>query len=724
MLTRFSDPLQCAQPLEPYLLDISKGKLHQHELRLDCVLRRPEERHETLSVSSALKSTMAVDLRPGDRFLDRFRIEYLAAEGGMASIYAARDELTSHTVAVKVLYPYYADNAIIRSRFVEEGRIQQLLKHPNIVRVFQVLDEPFMAILMEYVEGPTLDDFLADRGPLTQEQVIDVIIPVMSAVGFAHSRGIIHRDIKPSNILLLDADLRRPKVVDFGVAKVKGGRQDLTATGTTVGTLHYMSPEQIVGSKTIDGRADIYSIGVTMYKLVTGEVPFNAPTEFALMMAQVEAPPLPPSRLRPGLSSQLENIILKSMEKRPDDRFQSIKDFTQALLSLRMDGSGTLQDTVNERISHQLLSFAMDANQVAVDRTGEGDFITQPIREPELDHHTAEIESTLKIDRQALLKTAESARYVIPDQNKDSTVQIGSRELAKLTESDDAINPDNVPTENIPSLQSRLKAADARTPSKPLISETKPTMPLPARESQLIRDSFGPGEAAKEDHTQPATPLAKQVKPSTLDHVETMPVERRPNIGAQKSEETTRPTPETVRQSQRNPIEPKPNLGRSGPKMVLPKGGDYADTTERTRQKPRSAPAQRLESGQKIQIPGPAQMSFPPLPTPSQIPSGPLPRVGLSPSSDPDEDGRQHQRVRQMVGPTNLPQPGLGSGFQPTLEPPPQQLPQPRLQQQPHRQYHQTEVAPPLNTRLLIMGVLLVVLLVALAIAIVLRWVT
>lgn len=662
---------------------------------------------------------MAVDLRPGDRFLDRFRIEYLAAEGGMASIYAACDELTSHTVAVKVLYPYYADNAIIRSRFVEEGRIQQLLKHPNIVRVFQVLDEPFMAILMEYVEGPTLDDFLADNGPLTQEQVIDVIIPVMSAVGFAHGRGIIHRDIKPSNILLMDADVRRPKVVDFGVAKVKGGRQDLTATGTTVGTLHYMSPEQIVGSKTIDGRADIYSIGVTMYKLVTGEVPFNAPTEFALMMAQVEAPPLPPSRLRAGLSSQLENIILKSMEKRPDDRFQSIKDFTQALLSLRMDGSGTLRDTVNERISDQLLSFAMDANKVAVDRTGEGDFVTQPIREisrePELDHHTAEIESTLKIDRQALLKTAESARYVIPDQNKDSTVQIGSRELARLTESDDAINPDNVPTENIPSLQSRLKAADSRLAPTPLVSETRPTMPLPARESQIIRETYAP----KEDQTQPATPLAKQAKPSMLDHQETLPVERRAK-DPHKSEETTRPTPDTVRQSQRNPLEPKPNLGPSGPKMVLPKGGDYADTTERTRQKPRSAPAQRLESGQKIQIPAPSQMGFPPLPTPAQIPSGP--RMGLSPSSDPEEDGRQHQRVRQLAGPTQLPQQGVfPSGFQPAPESP-KQVPQPRLQQQPGRQSHQTEVAPPLNPRLLIMGVMLLVLLVALAIAIVLRW--
>lgn len=603
---------------------------------------------------------MAVDLRPGDRFLDRFRIEYLAAEGGMASIYSARDELTSHSIAVKVLYPYYSDNAIIRTRFLEEGRIQQLLKHPNIVRVFQILDEPLMAILMEFVDGPTLDEYLGDEGPLSQEQVIDVIIPVMSALGFAHSRGIIHRDIKPSNILLQDSDVRRPKVVDFGVAKVKGGRQDLTATGTTVGTLHYMSPEQIVGSKSIDGRADIYSVGVTMYKLVTGEVPFNAPTEFALMMAQVEAPPLPPSRLRSGLSKELEAIILKAMEKKPDDRFQSIREFTQALLSLRIDSQGTIRDTVSERISVQLLDFAMQADEVAQDLTGEMDLelATMPLKsEPPLDTPTQEIEETLKIDRRQLLKAAESAGYAVAaDKHSEPTVQIGASELAQLTGREPEID-ESAPTENIPSLQSRLKAADSK-------AETRPVKPMRLRTGELPRVQ-APDQDAKTDEvdsTRPSTPSAKrerlassipQLNPLTGNaHVDSADMTR-PELKPRTDEDL--PTPVLDRPSvQAKPLEPPrpsgsaealeldvhPRVKRpSGPKMVL--GKNYADTQERTREKPRLVPPV-----------APSQMGFPPLPTPRQNPQSrpvqPLPQPA------PDQPNSGLQQVRP---PDNQPQP-------------------------------------------------------------------
>lgn len=570
---------------------------------------------------------MAVDLRPGDRFLDRFRIEYLAAEGGMASIYSARDELTSHSIAVKVLYPYYSDNAIIRTRFLEEGRIQQLLKHPNIVRVFQILDEPLMAILMEFVDGPTLDEYLGDEGPLSQEQVIDVIIPVMSALGFAHSRGIIHRDIKPSNILLQDSDVRRPKVVDFGVAKVKGGRQDLTATGTTVGTLHYMSPEQIVGSKSIDGRADIYSVGVTMYKLVTGEVPFNAPTEFALMMAQVEAPPLPPSRLRSGLSKELEAIILKAMEKKPDDRFQSIREFTQALLSLRIDSQGTIRDTVSERISHQLLDFAMQADEVAQDLTGEMDLelATMPLKsEPPLDTPTQEIEETLKIDRGQLLKAAESAGYAVAaDKHSEPTVQIGASELAQLTGREPEID-DSAPTENIPSLQSRLKAADSK-------AETRPVRPMRLRTGELPRVQ-APDQEAKTDEvdsTRPSTPSAKRERlASSIPQLN--PLAGSAHVD---SADMTRPSSSLE-------IDVHPRVKRpSGPKMVL--GKNYADTQESTREKPRLIPPV-----------APSQMGFPPLPTPRQNPqSRPVQPL---PQPTPDQPNSGLQQVRP---PDTQPQP-------------------------------------------------------------------
>ncbi|MEZ4458472.1 MAG: serine/threonine-protein kinase [bacterium] len=574
---------------------------------------------------------MSVDLKPGDRFLDRFRVEYLAAEGGMASIYAARDELTSHTVALKVLYPYYSDNAIIRARFIEEGRIQQLLRHPNIIRVFQIQDVPFLAILMEFVEGPTLDDFLASNGPLTTSQVIDVIIPCMSAVGFAHSQGVIHRDLKPSNILLPDGDIQRPKVLDFGVAKIKGGRHDLTATGTTVGTLHYMSPEQIVGSKSIDGRADIYSIGVMMYKLVTGEVPFNAPTEFALMMAQVEAPPLPPSRLRPEVNPGLERIILKAMEKKPQDRFQTIRDFTQALLDLRIESqTATVGDTLSGKISSELLSFAINADEIAVDRS-EDMFSSKTDRIEAtalpMDLATMEIEATLKIQRPPEA-TAELSNSAI--------VRISNAEIDQIESEQE--------TTAIPSLKNQGEDVTKLTPPSEVkrLIESSQSNPIQAKDdSQAVlrtlptpkRVTHGP---ASTEHTRPSKPsalvkqsglqaLAPRTQPVEPEDFETVSIARPiresdleeasdalrrgvlvadPHIDSRDltapkmSRESLKqylPTPNQATPSFPAPVELKSSQAsplvidvpkNSGPKMIL--GKDYADTSERTRQTPPS----------------------------------------------------------------------------------------------------------------------------------------
>ncbi len=287
----------------------------------------------------------------------------------MASIYLAVDESTRVEVAIKVLFSYYSDNAVIRARFLDEGRIQAMLRHPNIVHVYRVVANPLLCFVMEFVDGETLEDYLKNVGWLNDQEVLEVMLPVMSAIGLAHSKGIIHRDLKPSNILVQStARGLIPKVMDFGVAKVTSGR-DLTAAGTTVGTLHYMSPEQIVGSRSIDGRADIYSLGVTLFKLVTGEVPFNASTEFALMMAQVEAAPVAPSSIRAGVSPRMEKIILRALEKEPAKRFQSISEFTSALMTLGDDPSVMDTDTIS--IPRELLEYAMMADEVATDRTAE-----------------------------------------------------------------------------------------------------------------------------------------------------------------------------------------------------------------------------------------------------------------------------------------------------------------------------------------------------------------
>lgn len=322
-------------------------------------------------MSSSAKQKGGRKLKPGLTLKNRYRIEQPLADGGMASVYRGTDTMTGKVVAIKCLYEVYQDNAVVQARFVDEGRIQMLLKHPNILRVFELVEEPVLAFVMEYIEGGSLEDMLQQTGVIPQEQLLEFMVPVLSALGLAHSKGIIHRDLKPSNILMeeLGHGRHRPKIMDFGVAKVSRNRS-LTATGTTVGTLHYMSPEQIVGSKRIDGRADIYSMGITLYKLATGEVPFNASTEFALMMAQVESLPRPPSQLCPqNVSPELERVILKSLQKKPQDRYQSIREFTEALVNIAPRAVGG--STVTTQVPEHLLNYALMADGVAEDRTQE-----------------------------------------------------------------------------------------------------------------------------------------------------------------------------------------------------------------------------------------------------------------------------------------------------------------------------------------------------------------
>ncbi len=370
------------------------------------------------------KST-AGTLEPGEVLLDRYVVEEQVAEGGMAAVHRVHDRRTGRKVALKVLYPFYSQNEVVRMRFLDEGRIQRYLDHPNIIDVYEIIEQPQLSILMEFIDGPTLEEYLVEQGPLDNQELLELMLPVLSAVGFAHHQGIIHRDIKPSNILLDPTPAGMvPKIMDFGVAKVERGK-DLTEAGTTVGTLHYMSPEQIVGSKDIDGRADIYSLGVTIYKLCTGDVPFNASTEFALMMAQVEARPTPPRELRPEVSEQLEQIILKALSKKPHGRFRSVKELTSALLELednRVDLDQT--DTDTAPIPAELLEYAMMADEIAVDRTGElditrfQDLITTEREQPAVDS----ADETMQLDAKRLQEQILQDRGAGQESSADSTM--------------------------------------------------------------------------------------------------------------------------------------------------------------------------------------------------------------------------------------------------------------------------------------------------------------
>ena len=445
----------------------------------------------------------AKHLRPGALFCDRYRIEERLDDGGMATVYRATDTQTDEARALKVLFYRYADNEVVRARFLDEGRIQAMLDHPNIVRVHEVITDPLLSFTMEFVDGPTLDDYLGDHHPLDEAQIIDLMMPVMSAVGFAHGEGVIHRDLKPSNILLdTSTGHLSPKVMDFGVAKISRG-EELTVDGTTVGTLHYMSPEQIVGSSDIDGRADIYSLGCSLYKLATGEVPFNASSEFALMMAHVEAQPMPPDELRDNLSPTFSQVILRALEKKPEDRFQSIRDMTQALMAVG-DIDAHAQETVTKPIPEDLLDFAMAADEVATDKTS--DFRLSRLQEGADQLQATEELAPITGDTRPIDRTHELSADAFRKLEKDRLQAVERQMIAQKTKS----NP------------TRQKNSDGKTQKRDisdLITEPDATVEqhLSPGDVRTDDDLYGP-LGATEPHNKATRPMDRPMdRPTTME---------------------------------------------------------------------------------------------------------------------------------------------------------------------------------------------------------------
>jgi len=258
-------------------------------------------------------------------FDGRYRIVRKLGSGGMANVYLAEDEDLGRRVAIKILNERYANDDLFIERFRREAKSAAALSHPNIVSVYDRGEaEGTYYIAMEVIEGRSLKELIMTRGPLPIGQALAYTHEILEALRFAHRHGIIHRDIKPHNTLIGE----RLKVTDFGIARA--GASQMTEAGSIMGTAQYLSPEQARGAP-VTASSDLYSVGIVLYEMLTGKVPFTGDSAIEIAMKHLNDAPKPPSKIRPEIPEELDQVVLRALAKNPEDRYQTAEEFSEDL---------------------------------------------------------------------------------------------------------------------------------------------------------------------------------------------------------------------------------------------------------------------------------------------------------------------------------------------------------------------------------------------------------
>ena len=264
-----------------------------------------------------------ISLHTGDQ-LDHYRIEGVAARSGMASIFRGTDMRTGRQVAIKVPHPEMESDVVLFERFQREDEIGRKLDHPGVVKVYGDDDRSQLYMVMEWVDGRLLRQILNDQKPLPPDRAVRIATGIAEALDYIHTHGVVHRDLKPENIMVDSQD--NIKLIDFGIASNQGARRITFAKfSQTMGTPDYISPEQVRGKRG-DPRSDIYALGVMLYEMLTGKVPFSGPNPFAVMNDRLLNNPVPPRELNPEISPQLQEIIYRALERDPRNRYATARE--------------------------------------------------------------------------------------------------------------------------------------------------------------------------------------------------------------------------------------------------------------------------------------------------------------------------------------------------------------------------------------------------------------
>jgi serine/threonine-protein kinase len=261
---------------------------------------------------------------PGDH-LDHYRIEALVARSGMASIFRAIDLRTGIAVALKIPHPEVESDPVFFDRFHREQDIGTQLDHPGVMKVFANTDASQIYMVMEWVDGELLRNILSREGKLPPQRAVHIALEVCDALDYIHTHGIVHRDLKPENIMVGAGD--KIKLIDFGIAGQEGSRRlTFAKLSQVMGTPDYISPEQVKGKRG-DARCDIYALGVIFYEMLTGTVPFRGPNAFAIMNSRLLNNPVPPREMDVSISAELQEILYRSLERDPKNRYSSAHEF-------------------------------------------------------------------------------------------------------------------------------------------------------------------------------------------------------------------------------------------------------------------------------------------------------------------------------------------------------------------------------------------------------------